>query len=48
MEKLPIDKPLPYIPVRDCWMVVANLSGDKGSIKFLDIHYEDSVIILYI
>ena len=29
---------------RDCLMVVANLSGDKASIKFHDIHYEDSVM----
>ena len=29
---------------RDCLMIVANLSGDKASIKFHDIHYEDSVM----
>ena len=29
---------------RDCLMIVANLSEDKASIKFHDIHYEDSVM----
>ena len=29
---------------RDCLMIVANLSGDRASIKFHDIHYEDSVM----
>ena len=29
---------------RDCLMTVANLSGDGASIKFHDIHYEDSVM----
>ena len=29
---------------RDCLMIVANLSGDRASIYFHDIHYEDSVM----
>ena len=29
---------------RDCLMIVANLSGDRASIKFHDIHHEDSVM----
>ena len=28
---------------RDCLMIVSNLSNDRASIIFHDIHYEDSV-----
>ena len=30
--------------MRDCLMIVSNLSDNRASIKFHDIHYEDSVM----